>query len=343
MSMTTAQAQEIVSSDAAAIARHWKSLSEVWTPFEEYAAAQEAAGRSLGSRELSSFVDRFQQALAGGMNVVTARTVGPAPQGDEGAAYELHAVKPDDFPAVEYSMTLSCVHLFASAGRLRLQTYDTPNVWRRHFATRSLERGGETPWQTTLNISKRLFRAAPYLAAAREVCRLGRNRSFAAPFGRGLLVGDFLPATGIDRKDLGTVLYDFGHKGVSLRSPMDPIHPGEMTFDLNDPLAIPLVRTFIGPDQLDRHQAELRNKLSVLEYRHSAAMASSLKALFRPVSVLDPVEAHVPPRELVEELYAIYAHPASMWDYGLRDPLEGDWAPEPAAETVDRAPVFRVA
>jgi hypothetical protein len=30
-----------------------------------------------------------------------------------------------------------------------------------------------------------------------------------------------------------------------------------------------------------------------------------------------------------------------MWNYGLRDPLEGDWAPEPAAEAEDLAPVIR--
>ncbi|EHP90249.1 hypothetical protein MetexDRAFT_4870 [Methylorubrum extorquens DSM 13060] len=30
-----------------------------------------------------------------------------------------------------------------------------------------------------------------------------------------------------------------------------------------------------------------------------------------------------------------------MWDYGIRDPLEGDGAPVPAAEAEDVAPVNR--
>lgn len=58
------------------------------------------------------------------------------------------------------------------------------------------------------------------------------------------------------------------------------------------------------------------------------------------MSVLDPVEAHVPSSALVHEMLDVFADPASCWESHLRATSGDDWTEEPEAEV--EGPVFRI-
>lgn len=321
--------------DVDAVSRGWDAIRNAWMPFEAYVRDQAQANRKLGSHELRTFVSGFEETLrSSGMNVVSARMEGALPSNmAEGKAYEIVAVRPDHFPNTHRTFSLSSIHLFASRGRLWLRTYDNPFLWRvDHVPERVQQRAGERVEDPTLLVARRLFKAAPLIAAAREACRRLGHSTFVVPFGSGMMAGNFRHVAGLASEDTGNVILDYGRNGAFMNAYGRPIRGDEATVDVDDPYAFAMVRTFFGPEEKDYWWDQMRNRLAAVEERFEGSTRTALASMFRPFSVVDPVPRFRPDPAMVDALARVYDDPS------FRHHFRRTWAQEAAIAARFREP-----
>ncbi len=318
--------------DVDAVFQGWEAIRETWEPFDAYVRGMAESNRRLGGPEIRAFVSEFDETLRrSGMNVVSARIDGTVPGNmAEGAAYEVVAARPDHFLHTPRTFSLSSIHLFASRGRVWLRTYENPLLWRiDHVPERVQQRAGEPVEDTTLLVARRLFQAAPLIAAAREACRRLRNSTFFVPFGTGMLAGNFRSVRGIDPRQTGTVILDYGRNGSFFNAYSRAFRADEAMVDAADPYAFAMVRTFMGPEEKDYWWEQMRRRLDAVERRFEGSMKPALASMFRPFSVIDPVPRFVPDPDLVEAIREVYADPT------FRHHFRRTWQQDPQSVRYD--------
>ena len=321
--------------DVDAVSRGWDAIRDAWMPFEAYVRERAQSNQKLGSHELRTFVSEFEAILqSSGMNVVSARMEGALPSNmAEGKAYEVVAVRPDHFPNTHRTFSLSSIHLFASRSRLWLRTYDNPFLWRvDHVPERIQQRAGERVEDPTLLVARRLFKAAPVIAAAREACRRLGHSTFVVPFGSGMMAGNFRHVAGLAPEHTGSVILDYGRNGSFLNAYTRRIRADEATVDVADPYAFAMVRTFFGPEEKDYWWDQMRNRLASVEQRFEESTRSALASMFRPFSVVDPVPRFRPEPGMVDALVQVYA------DQSFRHHFRRTWPQDAAVGMRPREP-----
>ena len=311
-SRSIAEVDPAFAPDVDAVFQGWEAIRTTWEPFDAYVRTMARDNRRLGGPEIRAFVSEFEETLRrSGMNVVAARIDGTV-SGNmaDGAAYEIVAARPDHFVHTHRTFSLSSIHLFASRGRVWLRTYENPLLWRiDHVPERVLLRAGEELDDPTLLVARRIFQAAPMIAAAREACRSLRNPTFYIPFGTGMLACNFRSVRGVDPRETGTVILDYGRNGSFFNAYSRAFRADEAMVDADDPYAFAMARTFLGQDQKDYWWEQMRRRLDGVERGFENSSKAALASMFRPFSMIDPVPRFRPDPALVAAIRDVYADP----------------------------------